>query len=821
MVSNDDIAAKRARYWKRVDDSIYDHVTGDTLMPFQREGVEWLGQRPRGILADDMGLGKGSLANTPLLTPAGWSTYGEISVGDSVVGSNGQATRVTGVYPRGMLRVYRVQFSDGSSTVVDGDHLWSVNTAVRKMRGNAGITRSTRSLTEEPLVDIVGNARWFIPVVAPVEFTPQDLPIDPYALGLLLGDGGLSQHSIKFSSADPELISSLSTATGLEVRHRGRYDYSVIGEKRTSNSLIRSLKLLGLMSKRSESKFIPDIYKFGSVADRVALLQGLLDTDGYVQPNSSNVEYSSSSRRLIEDVQFLVESLGGIARIREHPTKHLMSYRFSVVLPDQIQPFRLSRKANAYHSPTKYHPARAITNIEDAGFGDVICISVSAPDKLYVTEHCIVTHNTVQALASTVGSDAFPCLFITMSTLRGTMAAQVEKWTGLKSYVMDSGNRGASILAQKTLPRPFFIVSYENVRAEADKLRAFEWKSILVDEATCIKNRGAQRTKAVKSIKAPRITLLSGTPLLNSPIDLWSLLNYLDPVKYASYWAFEKKFCIMGGWQNKQIVGYRNVPELKMHVQSKMLRRRKDEVLKDLPPKTYSDVMLNLPAWQRKLYNVAHDDLIIQIKNDKTLTVATALAKMIRLKQLAVSPQWTLGVESKQVPIKLQALDEILDARPGRRTIIWSMYATVATKLAEHIKQSRKGMKVFLLTGATPQHRRHEQEAEFQALGSDEDGVWIGTITAGGMGLTLTSADTVIFMDRDWRPKINEQAEDRAHRIGQKDNVNVINLIAQDTVEDHLEKVLLRKRAMFDDIVEKDGGFQNVRLTFDDLKDLL
>jgi SWI/SNF-related matrix-associated actin-dependent regulator of chromatin subfamily A member 5 len=215
---------------------------------------------------------------------------------------------------------------------------------------------------------------------------------------------------------------------------------------------------------------------------------------------------------------------------------------------------------------------------------------------------------TVQALASVVGADAFPCLFITQATLRGSMANQVARWTGMQPYVMDTGNRSLSIRQMQTLPRPFYICHYEGVRAEWTELKKIEWKSIIVDEATNIKNRQAQRTKAVKALRAPRITLLTGTPLLNSPLDLWSLLNYLNPTKYSSYYAFEKRYAIMGGWQNKQVMGFKNVPELHMHVQANMKRRRKDEVLKQLRPKTYSDVMLDLPPWQRKIYNKAHDE---------------------------------------------------------------------------------------------------------------------------------------------------------------------------------------------------------------------
>ena len=425
---------------------------------------------------------------------------------------------------------------------------------------------------------------------------------------------------------------------------------------------------------------------------------------------------------------------------------------------------------------------------------------------------------TVQALAAVAGAEAFPCLVITRSTLKGMWESQIAQWTGMTSYVMNTGARSAAIRAQKTLPRKFFVSHYEGVRAEAEKLREIEWKSIIIDEATDIKNRSAQRTKAVKSIRAPRIILLSGTPLLNSPLDLWSLLNEINPAAWPSYYKFEKRYAIMGGWMGKQVIGYRNVPELTMALQSVMLRRRKDEVLKDLPPKTYSDVWLELPAWQRKFYEIVKTEVLIEIAKDKTLTVATALAKLTRLKQAATWPQVQLGLDAKEMPVKLDALLEILEERAGKKTLVFSKSAKVIDAAVKLVKVKRPGAEVFALTGQTPQDQRQPRVDAFQT--SSREAIWFATIDAGGMGLTLTAADTVVFLDKDFRPKINEQAEDRAHRIGQKGNVQVISLIAKDTIEEHIERILDKKRDLFDAIVEKDGGFKAERITMEDLKEL-
>ena len=152
------------------------------------------------------------------------------------------------------------------------------------------------------------------------------------------------------------------------------------------------------MGKKSESKFIPETYKFARLGDREALLQGLLDTDGYVSPADNNIEYTTVSRQLAEDVVFLVQSLGGTARIREKHTTGQLAYRMSIALPDGVHPFWLERKARVYHPRQKYQPTRAIVAVEPEGDAEMVCIAVDAPDCCYVIDHCIVTHNTFMQL---------------------------------------------------------------------------------------------------------------------------------------------------------------------------------------------------------------------------------------------------------------------------------------------------------------------------------------------------------------------------------------------------------------------------------------
>jgi hypothetical protein len=172
------------------------------------------------------------------------------------------------------------------------------------------------------------------------------------------------------------------------------------------NPLLKHLRALGLTGTRATTKFIPTNYKFNTVANRIALLQGLLDTDGSVDTRS-HIEYSTSSKQLARDVIELVQSLGGTATVSARIPKYTYqgqrregqrSYRLVISLPAAIRPFRLSRKANRYTHRPKYPPSRAITAVTFVGRKEAQCIAVDAPDHLYVTDDYIVTHNTVMGM---------------------------------------------------------------------------------------------------------------------------------------------------------------------------------------------------------------------------------------------------------------------------------------------------------------------------------------------------------------------------------------------------------------------------------------
>jgi phosphate starvation-inducible protein PhoH and related proteins len=368
--------------------------------------------------------GRAQTLDSLLMTPTGWRKMGDVEVGDLVIGSNGKPVEVTGVFPQGKKTVYRLTMTDGSSAVACEEHLWQVKTMEDKRRNRAPRVVETQ--------EMLGNFRrhhqyrYELPVLsAPVEWEEKNVPIDPYALGLMLGDGCISDKtSPSFTTSDRELVSSLGFALSgmnFHFRRKSEIDYMIVnplagkgGNKFAPirNPLTEALRQLQLSGTYSFTKFIPKDYLYNRAEVRIALLQGLLDTDGGPVTQSGRtcrIQYTTTSERLKDDVVFLVRSLGGVAHWRKREAEGRKpgfangrpvpyrndAYVLDIRLPEQIKPFRLQRKAEIYETLGGGRPMRFIKNIELVGKQETQCISVDAADSLYVTDDFILTHNTL------------------------------------------------------------------------------------------------------------------------------------------------------------------------------------------------------------------------------------------------------------------------------------------------------------------------------------------------------------------------------------------------------------------------------------------
>ena len=371
------------------------------------------------------GAGKAQPLDAKILTPLGWKRMGDMRVGDRVIDPTGGTTRVLGVFPQGIKKIYRVTFSDGSTTECCEDHLWVTQNYWQRNDWTRGRIRTQSAWSVCDLKTIMQNIRdrsghlnYTVPLTRPVEFSRCDsLPLDPYLLGVLIGDGHLGNHMTNVTTADEEIVNGIRATLPLQLKlvhypSAPPCDYAIVQKRRSSKDqpIRAALQNMGLLGTLSTSKFIPDVFKYASIDNRIALLQGLLDTDGHVDPrprHTCNIEYATSSLRLANDVQFLVQTLGGIAKVSSRIPQFVhkgkkrtgaRSYRIRIKLPGGIAPFRLSRKMRAYAPATRYVPRRFIASVEYVGDKPAQCISIDSKSGLYLTDDLIVTHNTFIAL---------------------------------------------------------------------------------------------------------------------------------------------------------------------------------------------------------------------------------------------------------------------------------------------------------------------------------------------------------------------------------------------------------------------------------------
>jgi ATP-dependent DNA helicase RecG len=353
------------------------------------------------LLQGEVGSGKAQPLDSLVLTPAGFRRMGDMRVGDEIVVPDGEIALIDGVFPQGERDVWRLVLSDGSSVECDDEHLWIVGTSCGWHRGQAPEVMTTREIRLDTF-KADGSSKWYLPAATPVDLGDDcGLPLDPYLFGVLLGDGSF-RHNLRLSTVDAEIRETVETAVAPECRlvpvGGSRCDYTIQLTRRAGgvrNPVIQAVRDLKLWGVTSHGKFVPDEFKNTSIKNRLAVLQGLMDTDGTVDEAGLSISFCSASLRLAEDVAWLVRSLGGRARVLPKRA----AFNVSVSLPDGYAPFRLRRKAERVGPRPKYNTfRRGIRAVEYVGREPVQCISVAHPSRAYITDNFTVTHNTMVAL---------------------------------------------------------------------------------------------------------------------------------------------------------------------------------------------------------------------------------------------------------------------------------------------------------------------------------------------------------------------------------------------------------------------------------------
>lgn len=405
-------------------------------------------------------------------------------------------------------------------------------------------------------------------------------------------------------------------------------------------------------------------------------------------------------------------------------------------------------------------------------------------------------------------------------------AKEIKHWVptmyGFEPTVMVlSGSKAKREKIMRALALPehehtWLIINYEKLRIVPELVK-FEWAAIIADESHRAKNRKAQQTKALWKLRAPLQFALSGTPIMNRPDELWAILKWLQPTIYTSYWRFFEQYVkYYEGHFGRVIVGVNNPDGLRFELANQMARRTKKGVL-DLPEKTRVVLPVEMGPKQRRLYDQVLDEFWVEIaaaaktgdesakaivraaiSGQSLMSIPNAAARTTRLRQVASSTA-LLGEEDHSAKLDA-AVDLILDGGEDRQWVVFAHFKgtvdLLANRLAKHKISTAK------IDGDV---KVADRQANVEAFQAGTVRVLICTIAAGGVALTLTAADSCIFIEQDWVPANNVQAEDRLHRIGQKNAVTIYLIEAIDSVDtDKISPTNARKKAIVASIIESD-----------------
>jgi superfamily II DNA or RNA helicase len=828
---------ERLRGFEVVEDRPLPAGFRGTLRPYQQAGYNWLhfvqDYHFGGCLADDMGLGKAQPLHARILTPTGWTTMGRVRIGDEIINSQGGRSRVTGVFPQGEKEIFRVTFTDGSTAECCAEHLWAVRSPVQKYRGQDYQVKELQQLRHD-LHDQHGNTKWFVPLVEPVAFTAQPVPVDPYLLGLLLGDGCFRRNSIGLTTADAEIVAyaadALPEGLRLQAVTPDSYDYNLVKASGWTNALMQHVKALGLKGTTSKDKFVPETYLFNDAAVRLSVLQGLLDSDGYVSKTGEVCQYTTVSPALAEGVTFLVQSLGGTVRQSSKvPTfthkgeKRLgqRAYTLTLSLPPQVAPFRLGRKAALYRPKTKYQPYRGIKAVESIGTMPAQCISVDAPDRLYVTDNFVLTHNTIQTLAMLMqrkeggAAGGAASLLVMPTSLVYNWLSEALKFTpGLRVLTYTGTYRDKNV--EQFADYDLILTSYGIVRLDAELLKTYKFDYVILDESQAIKNPSSTTSQAVRHLHSRHRLILTGTPVENSTMDLWSQMSFINPGLLGSQAFFRKEFLKPIEKEKDEV----KTKRLHALIKPFILRRHKAQVATELPEKIENLSYCRMTEEQQSCYEETksyyRNKILQSIEEHGTASTQFMLLQgLTKLRQIANHPRMAdecYEAESGKLREVVRMIRNVVSE--GHKVLVFSQFVKHLEIVREALDD--KQIEYAYLDGNT--RDRQKEVARFQE--TEDLRVFLISLKAGGVGLNLTAADYVFILDPWWNPAVEAQAVDRAHRIGQQRTVFTYKFITKGTVEEKILALQNRKIQLVSDLITTDEAIIKT-LTKEDIEELL
>jgi SWI/SNF-related matrix-associated actin-dependent regulator 1 of chromatin subfamily A len=384
-------------------------------------------------------------------------------------------------------------------------------------------------------------------------------------------------------------------------------------------------------------------------------------------------------------------------------------------------------------------------------------------------------------------------LIVCPASVKFAWESEIEKWTDLKSFVVEPKTDLESI--------PFdvncVIVNYDILKKFYNEFMKYKFDCLVCDESHLIKSPTAQRSKIIKLLarNIPNIIMLTGTPVLSRPIEMFNVLSMIDPKKWNNYYQYATKYCDgKQGYWGFEAKGATNLAELKEKISKYFLRRTKEEVLSQLPPKNRVEVPIDLPEAERTQYELVEENLVKYLKTykkdktDKQILKSMAAERLVKLNLLR-----EINAMGKITTAK-ELIDGIIEA--DEKVIVFSSFNAPLQELADQYEENS-----VLLLGSTPIDERGEMVKKFQTDPNCK--IFFGGTRSAGVGITLTAASNVIFLDLPWNPADLDQGENRAHRPGAEyECLNIYQIISKGTIDGFMKKLLSRKQEIIDQLIE-------------------
>lgn len=399
---------------------------------------------------------------------------------------------------------------------------------------------------------------------------------------------------------------------------------------------------------------------------------------------------------------------------------------------------------------------------------------------------------TVQAIAYVKYSGFNRVLVVSPASVKGVWENEVKKWTNLKTYVIDSKTDLSDIPADIH----FWIINYDLLKKMLPQLLKIHFDCIIADEAHFVKSLSAIRSKVLRQLSrvTEKLVLLTGTPLLSRPSELFSLLNMVDQKNWSNFREYTRKYCdIKMTRYGVDISGASNTAELHERIKRYFIRRHKDDVLKELPPKILIDVPSTLDKDTWKQYELAERNLASYLRSYQGKQPPD-IAKMLQAEKLAKLGVLRMLSSMGKVKMAIEFVESIIES--GDKVLVFGSFQEPLDRLKEVFKD-----KAVMITGRTPINERGGIVEAFQKDKNIQ--VFLGGFKSAGVGLTLTAASNFVALDLPWNPADLQQSIDRCHRIGSTANsVNVFRLIAPETIDEDMRNLLDEKQDTFDKVID-------------------